>query len=225
MPRLVNPCGRRNSFNANMNPKLPIISAFFGLLSPLAPHGVVEGAEDGGSDHIDLRVARVVEPYPPYADFCRRQPKECQLSGAGSLSYSDELINRLEAVTAEVNGEVKFALDSEIHAVEDFWTLPTSGYGDCEDSALAKRSRLVKFGYSAGALRLAFVFHKEDMTAHCVLTVETTRGTFLLDSQTDEVKRWSEVPYNFEARERRDGRWDRYDQSQWQYDSPVSTTQ
>jgi predicted transglutaminase-like cysteine proteinase len=89
--------------------------------------------------------------------------------------------------------------------------------------ALAKRSRLVRLGYSAGALRLAFVFHREHMSSHCVLTVETTGGTFLLDSQTDEVKRWSEVPYNFEARERQDSRWDRYDQSQWRYQGPIST--
>jgi len=181
------------------------------------------GTGHGPSAHIDLRVVRTVDAYPPYADFCRRHPEECQLSGPGQLKHSDELMRQLQAVSAAVNSEVTFALDNELHAVEDYWTLPTSGYGDCEDLALAKRSRLVRLGYSAGALRLAFVFHREHMSSHCVLTVETTGGTFLLDSQTDEVKRWSEVPYNFEARERQDSRWDRYDQSQWQYQGPIST--
>lgn len=194
------------------------------LICLLALPCVALAAEDRPSAHIDLEVLRTVEPYPPYADFCRRHPSECQLSGPGVLDHSDELMRQLRAVSAAVNSEVTFALDSESHAVEDYWTLPTSGYGDCEDLALAKRSRLVRLGHSAGALRLAFVFHREHMSSHCVLTVETTGGTYLLDSQTDEVKRWSEVPYNFEARERQDGLWDRYDQSQWRYHGPVSTT-
>ena len=123
-------------------------------------------------------------------------------------------------MSREINQAVRFRLDSEVYSVEDYWALPTSGLGDCEDIALAKRVRLVDMGYPSAALRLAFVFTPDALSAHCVLTAETTLGTFVLDSFTDAVVHWAESDYNFEARERPDGRWDRYDQSLWRYARP-----
>lgn len=192
------------------------------MLPPFAASPVCAADAGAPPPHLDLPVVRVADPYPPYAEFCRRQPDQCRLDGPASIRHDAELMDTLRSVSAQVNREVRFALDSANHGVEEYWALPTSGYGDCEDVALAKRARLVGLGYPAGALRLAFVFHRDTMGSHCVLTVETTQGTFLLDSHTDEVERWSETPYNFEARERRDGRWDRYDQSGWHYDNAVS---
>ena len=64
-------------------------------------------------------------------------------------------------------------------------------------------------------MRLALVMHRKRLNAHAVLTVETSRGTYILDSLTDEVLRWNRTPYNFEARERPDGRWERFDQTEW----------
>jgi len=171
---------------------------------------------------IDLPVVATTDRYPPYADFCRRRPTQCVLQGAPVIPYSERLLRELEQVSAETNRTIRFVLDSEVYPVEDYWTLPDEGYGDCEDIALAKRARLVARGYPSAALRLAFVFDRNDLSAHCLLTVETSRGTWLLDSFADAVLLWSESPYNFEARERPDGRWDRFDQSLWRYNAAPS---
>jgi predicted transglutaminase-like cysteine proteinase len=169
------------------------------------------------SNRLSLPVVNVVERYPPYADFCRRYPNECDLSGRSVLLHSTDLMDMIRVTNVTVNLEIKFMLDISQYNAEEYWALPTSGYGDCEDLALEKRSRLVKAGVASGALRLAFVFHRRLLNSHCVLTVETSEGTYVLDSYTDDVSRWDQVPYNFEARERTDGLWDRFDQIDWSY--------
>jgi predicted transglutaminase-like cysteine proteinase len=173
------------------------------------------GADSTG--RLSLPVAEVVERHPPYADFCRRTPGECDLSGATVLSYDPALMDSLRTINAALNDEIEFTLDIEQYNFEEHWALPDSGRGDCEDMALEKRSRLVRLGLAPGALRLALVFHRTQLNSHCVLTVETTGGTYLLDSFTNEVLRWDRTPYNFEARERPDGSWDRFDQTRWRY--------
>lgn len=168
--------------------------------------------------HLSLPVVEVADRYPPYADFCRRHPQECDLSGDTFVVHSPDLMRKLNEVNVSVNHEIKFALDASQYGAEEYWDLPASGFGDCEDLALEKRSRLTVSGIASGALRLAFVFHKRHLNSHCILTVETSQGTFILDSFIDEVLRWDQVPYNYEARERTDGLWDRFDQLGWKYE-------
>jgi predicted transglutaminase-like cysteine proteinase len=131
-----------------------------------------------------------------------------------------DLMQVLERVNSSTNHDIRFALDREIHGTEDYWTLPDSGYGDCEDIALEKRDRLARLDYPTAAMRLALVFHDRHMSSHCVLTIETDSGTFLMDSQDDRVLRWDDSPYHFEARERVDGLWDRFDQTHWWPNGP-----
>lgn len=170
-----------------------------------------------GGKQLSLPVVNVVVRYPPYADFCRRYPHECDLSGASVLPHSTDLMDTIRETNVTVNREIQFMLDISQYNVEEYWALPISGYGDCEDLALEKRSRLVKAGVASGALRLAIVFHRRFLNSHCILTVETSEGTYILDSYADDVSRWDQAPYNFEARERTDGLWDRFDQTNWNY--------
>lgn len=157
-----------------------------------------------------------VEPrIAPYEEFCHRRPGQCVLSGRATMPMDADLMATLQRVNAETNRDIRFALDREIHGTEDYWTLPGSGYGDCEDIALEKRYRLARLGYPSAAMRLALVFHSQHMSSHCILTIETDGGTFVMDSQDSRVLRWDRSPYHFEARERADGLWDRYDQSHW----------
>lgn len=178
----------------------------------------VFGSAPIAAGHLQLRVVETVPRYPPYEAFCRRQPAACDLTGPGVTSHSPALVELLRTTNADVNAAIRFSLDRDQYGVEDYWTLPESGMGDCEDMALEKRARLVAAGVPRATLRLAFVYHRGYMTPHSVLTVETSDGTYVLDSYSDEVMRWDLTAYNFEARERSDGLWDRYDQSQWTYD-------
>lgn len=162
-----------------------------------------------------LSVVDTVGRYPPYQDYCDRYPGECLLEGAPVLAARPDLMRLLQQTNRDVNDSIEFALDIDQYGVEDFWARPDSGRGDCEDLALEKRSRLANAGLHRAAMRLAFVYHRVSLTAHCVLTIETSSGTFLLDSETDEIVRWDLTDYDFEARERTDGRWDRFDQTRW----------
>jgi len=173
---------------------------------------------DSPNGRLSLPVISVVDRYPPYADFCRRHPRECELTGAASIPSHPDMMQALESTNVAVNAEIGFMSDISQYNAEDHWALPVSGYGDCEDLALEKRSRLTASGIPRAALRLAFVSHRRLLNAHCVLTVETTEGTYVLDSYSNEVSRWDRIPYNFEARERIDGFWDRFDQDYWRYD-------
>jgi predicted transglutaminase-like cysteine proteinase len=92
-----------------------------------------------------------------------------------------------------------------------------SGMGDCEDFALEKRLRLTKLGIPRGALRIAIVQNRIMLTSHALLLVETTQGTYAMDRITNEILLWYQLPYNFEAREKPDGRWERFDQSTWTF--------
>lgn len=167
---------------------------------------------------LDLPVVEVVDRYQPYREFCERRPAQCELEGSAVVPLTSALRERLEAVNAAVNREVRFALDIEQYDKEEYWALPKTGRGDCEDMALEKRARLAASGVPTRALRLAFVFHRRLLASHAVLTVETTGGTYVLDSYSDAVSRWDRLPYNFESRERPDGKWERFDQGQWRYD-------
>lgn len=194
------------------------VTGILGLSTLALPSATDAG--DTAAASIDLPVVSVVERYPPYAEFCERQPAACQLDGAPAIPHSTRLMRELERVSADVNREIIFALDQDLYSVEDYWALPHSGYGDCEDIALAKRARLIALDYPSAALRLAFVYNR-GLSGHCILTVETTEGTYLLDSRRDAVVHWAEPGYAFEARERTDGRWERYDQSLWRFDNPA----
>jgi predicted transglutaminase-like cysteine proteinase len=185
--------------------------------APTMTHSFASGASESPDTtaRLSLPVIAVEQRIGPYSRFCGRMPEACRLHGTEVLEYSAGLMNDLLEISAAVNREIRFALDRDIYGTEDFWSLPVSGHGDCEDMALEKRRRLSAHDYSTASLRLAIVFHNKHMTSHCVLTVETSAGTFLLDSQTDQVLLWNRSPYYFESRERSDGRWERFDQSSW----------
>lgn len=195
--------------------------AFLVSFSIWLAYGSVPAAPDERKEsegQLSLPVVSVEERYPPYADFCRRHPMECDLSDADVVPFTDDLMREVGEVNRAVNMQIRFAFDANQYGVEEYWALPSSGYGDCEDIALEKRSRLATSGIPRGALRLAIVFHRTHLNSHCVLTIETSRGTYILDSYNNAVCRWDKTPYNYEVRERTDGLWDRFDQTDWKYE-------
>ncbi len=168
-----------------------------------------------GGDSLYLPIFEIRFTFQPYADFCRRNPGECDMSGDCEIPYTNRLVERLVQVNTAVNQEILFASDKAQYGVEEYWNYPTTGWGDCEDMALEKRRRLVLSGLPRGALRMAIGHHRRFLHSHCLLSVETSRGTYILDTLSDEVLLWRRTPYDFESRERTDGRWDRYDQGMW----------
>jgi len=167
---------------------------------------------------MQLPVIELRDSFDPYASYCRRYPNHCDLSGPNAVEYSSDILRLLQVQNASANNAVAEASDKELYDLEEYWAFPSRGAGDCEDIALFKRERLVGFGLPRGAMTVAIVHHRRDMFPHAVLLVETTAGTYLLDNLANGIVLWHEAPYNFEARERPDGSWERFDQSIWTYE-------
>lgn len=202
-----------------MLPQMKILSRLALSTLLLVPVPQAEGDSAPFSAHLDLPVVEIRNTHPPYADYCLRHPDHCDLSGPTRVVHAPGLLAMLDDVNAAANRRVDCSVtDSDLYGQEEYWAYPEGRFGDCEDIALFKREELVHLGLPRGALTLALVHHRVTMTPHAVLLVETTAGTYLLDTLSDPALPWHEAPYNFEARERPDGRWDRYDQEIWRYE-------
>jgi predicted transglutaminase-like cysteine proteinase len=169
------------------------------------------------TETLNLPVTETRDNFVPYQDFCFRNPGKCNLSGQTIIEINPKVWKQLTDVNITVNRDISLVFDKDQYQKEEFWTYPDSGFGDCEDIALEKRHRLVNIGFPRGSLRIAIGYHKKNLTSHAVLTVETKQGTYVMDSTNDQIQIWYETPYNFETRERTDGKWERYDQDMWTY--------
>ncbi len=99
-----------------------------------------------------------------------------------------------------VNENVKPMTDMDHWGVVEKWSLPTDGYGDCEDYVLMKRKMLIDAGWPREALLITVVRDKKG-EGHAVLTVKTDKGEFVLDNQNENVVAWTETGYRFVKRQ------------------------
>jgi len=145
-----------------------------------------------------------------HLDFCRSRPDECQPNDkvAPAVELNEANWQQLVSVNAHVNQTVVPVTDEELYKVEEFWTYPTGGYGDCEDFALAKRRALIEAGWPASTLLIAVV-RQSDGSGHAVLMVRTDRGDLVLDNQDSAIRVWNETPYQFIKRQSQahSGQW------------------
>jgi predicted transglutaminase-like cysteine proteinase len=157
-------------------------------------------AQEQGS--LYLRVFGVTPPPYGHADFCRRDPRECAQATLEETrrAGTGEAFAELDRVNRQINAEIAPVTDTEQYGVEDYWTLPRSGKGDCEDYALLKRQRLMRAGWPPSALLMTVVFD-EKREGHAVLTARTADGDFILDNKTNDIKLWSKTPYQFVMRQ------------------------
>lgn len=118
-------------------------------------------------------------------DFCDREPDQCGWTMSYLVEQSTEKSLILIEVNSEVNGRIRRLSDQAQYGVKEFWTLPRSGIGDCEDIALEKRRLLIERGFPKGALRL--VAGENSKEGHAVLGIWTTTGVIVLDNLTDQI--------------------------------------
>ena len=99
-----------------------------------------------------------------------------------------------------VNETVKPMTDMDHWGTIEKWSLPTDGYGDCEDYVLLKRKMLIDAGWPREALLITVVRDKKG-EGHAVLTVKSDKGEFVLDNQNESVLAWTETGYRFVKRQ------------------------
>lgn len=97
-----------------------------------------------------------VESPPGYVNSCLRFEDKYKpyTSQEPSLVHSPALWSQLEKINDSTNHEIYPQTDERRYGRAKYWTIPADGYGDCEDSALAKRKKLISSGLSAAALRV-----------------------------------------------------------------------
>ena len=125
--------------------------------------------------------------------LCERDPELCQPIESAQVKATDELMRILFFVNYAINARIQERDDLAQYNVVDYWTLPESGYGDCEDYALEKRQRLIDRGVPAGAIHLVVLdiieLREQDKEAgHAILAVNTDRGLYLLDNLSNELQ-------------------------------------
>jgi predicted transglutaminase-like cysteine proteinase len=145
-----------------------------------------------------------------HVGFCSENPSQCAPGDGQSVvvKLDRERWDELVAVNAEINRRVEPVKDIELFGVEEYWTYPTNGAGDCEEYVLEKQRVLRSRGWPASAL-LITVVKDTNNSGHAVLTVRTDQGDVILDNQIEAVLPWYSAPYRFVKRQstRHPGQW------------------
>ena len=137
-----------------------------------------------------------------HVGFCQENPAECEPDGKGAVvvKLDRERWNELIAINTEVNDRIRPVPDIELFGVEEYWTYPVDGAGDCEEYVLEKKRVLLNRGWPASAL-LITVVKDTNNAGHAVLTVRTDQGDVILDNQIEAVLPWYSAPYQFVKRQ------------------------
>lgn len=157
-----------------------------------------------------LPAGAVTSPPIGWVQFCTENPSECRMrfSRAREIQLTPAAFAQIARVNIQVNREIEQVSDLEHFGVEEYWTYPVDGKGDCEDLVLEKKRRLVIMGFPREAL-LITVVRDHNGEGHAVLTVVTSRGDYVLDNFTNELKLWHATGYRFVKRQAQT------DPSQW----------
>jgi len=121
-------------------------------------------------------------------------------TGDTTVSTTSADWKKIIDVNNQVNNEYTYSAD-----VEENWKIiperlpegtedtnpPDSYSGDCEDFALTKADRLIEMGVSASALKVTVCAKVKDdgeLVGHAVLTIDTNKGTYVLDNDSQGPK-------------------------------------
>jgi len=142
-------------------------------------------------------------PIPPgFVSFCIRFSSQCEApaSQPAIIALTSDNWGLLGRINRQVNASIWPEDDQKHYGRGEYWTIPTDGYGDCEDYALAKRKTLIDAGLPERALRIGIVVTPRD-NSHAVLTVATDRGDYVLDSLMDDIQPWNRTDYRWVERQ------------------------
>ena len=145
----------------------------------------------------------VADVPPGYVSFCLRFADQCAAPAKDapqSLVLTPAIWETLNRVNLATNESLWPEDDQRHYGRAEYWTIPTDGYGDCEDSALTKRKALMAAGVPEAALRIAVVVTPGN-ARHAVLSVATDRGDYVLDNLKDQIVAWDRTGYTWIERQ------------------------
>ena len=155
-----------------------------------------------GHPSSSMHVFGAAEPPPGFVAFCRQNPSECEANSSSvkPVASSPPRLSDLEEVNRWVNQSITPQTDFDHYGVQEYWTMPIDGKGDCEDYALLKRHMLMQRGWPSGALLITVVMD-ENREGHAVLTARMQAGDLILDNRSKEIRLWTKTPYEFVMRQ------------------------
>jgi predicted transglutaminase-like cysteine proteinase len=164
--------------------------------------GMATTASAGDERALYASLGEVTRAPIGWVDYCAENAADC---AGGDTQARDIVItqtawNDLLRVNRWVNETIKPMTDLDHWGVIEKWSLPTDGYGDCEDYVLLKRKILMDAGWPREALLITVVRDKKG-EGHAILTVKTDKGEFVLDNQNEGVMAWNETGYRFVKRQ------------------------
>lgn len=116
-------------------------------------------------------------------------------------TLTSEKEKQLWDVNYNVNTDMTYVTDLEQYNKLDHWPHIPGKFGDCEDYARAKELQLRKLGWDKNCIGRATCWPKWTDGYHCVLLVNTDKGTYVLDWEMEpmpwfdaKVKKWGLVP-------------------------------
>jgi predicted transglutaminase-like cysteine proteinase len=160
-------------------------------------------AEAGAPKATFANVGSITSAPYGWMDFCARQPQECNqpILAPANVDLTGGAWETLIRVNREVNASIEPMSNLDHWGTRtDHWDYPTDGKGDCKIFALQKRRLLMQKGFPRQALLMTIVRDQNDQ-GHAILTVRTSRGDFVLDNLTDEIKPWESTGYRFVKRQ------------------------
>jgi predicted transglutaminase-like cysteine proteinase len=137
-----------------------------------------------------------------WLQLCVDSPAEC----AGGTTKAVDIVmtqarwEELWQLNHWVNGSITPETDMDHWGVPERWSVPTDGFGDCEDYAIEKRRLLIAAGWPRQALLMTVVRDKAG-AGHAALTVATTGGDFILDDHNDLVGSMAATGYRLVVRQ------------------------
>ena len=148
------------------------------------------------------RVQGKADPPYGYVQFCASRPSYCRGDGRtfSRIKATSARLSELDIVNRQVNEAIKPVEDRGQYGIEEYWTIPTTGMGDCEEYVLVKREKLINKDWPTGSLLITVVLD-ENRQGHAVLTARTSVGDLILDNKHDDIKLWSKTPYTYLMRQ------------------------
>jgi predicted transglutaminase-like cysteine proteinase len=141
---------------------------------------------------------------PGFVTLCMHHAEVCAGNTEvlpNKVVLNDQNRGVLTSINDAVNRSIAYREDRQNFGVVNVWNLNAmGGTGDCKDYALAKQQALIAAGLPRESLRLAIVKTPRD-ELHAVLTVDTDKGDFVLDSINQRILPWSETSYSWLSRQ------------------------
>lgn len=140
-------------------------------------------------------MVRATTPPDGARNLCETYSWACRRGSQKNLPV-ERAIEFVRKINLDVNRKIRSQSDQRQYGREEYWTLPESRRGDCEDYALLKKRLLLAKGIDPSRLLLATVLDTR-MSSHAVLVIRRPSGDYVLDNLSNRILHWSETGYVF----------------------------